>query len=80
MTKTPSYPPGNLIEYNILNEKLVIKARTVHFLMQVSNITGSLDIWQYISRTLKMFIFAQCRWLKPIILATQEAEIRRIMV
>jgi hypothetical protein len=30
--------------------------------------------------TLEVNILSQCRWLRPVILATQKAEIRRIMV
>jgi hypothetical protein len=33
-----------------------------------------------ISSFIKKLILARCQWLKPVILATQEAEIRRIAV
>jgi hypothetical protein len=40
----------------------------------------SLDIWFQTFLVFKKKKSARCQWLMPVILATQEAEIRRILV
>jgi hypothetical protein len=50
-------------------------------IQQFLSITRILNIaWGNIVETEKIFASAGCQWLTPVILATQEAEIRRIVV
>jgi hypothetical protein len=57
-------------------ERLVIKRDT----SSLSPLTIVLKWTVMVPTTLKNPLLAGCQWLTPMILATQEAEIRRIMV